>query len=275
PGWRRENQTPTSAPAEVGVGGKYRRFSLVEAPLRSDLYATADVIVVLQLQIVEISVPHLVGQAAIPRVSTEGPGTEVADFFAVRRIPPGVEFRIGGGFCDFVAGYVDRRIGRLIAAGIVLSASVTMVGVGVRLVAVNNRRRRAAVVAVVRAVRRVCATRSRAGAFSLGGEDQVHLAQAAGPSFQGQHPRDLSPELRVGDAVTGRIWVRTSARRIGIGIDIVASETTGVQKIVVDAANDRVILGAVVSDAVTRVIGHETLDEILIGRRQAGWMAVL
>src|SRR5664279_619583 len=103
-------KTPTSALAEVGACGKYRRFGLVETPLRSDLYAAADVIVVLRLQIVEITVPHLVGQASIPSGTTERPGTEVADFLAIRRIPPGVEFRIGGGFGDFVAGYVDRRI---------------------------------------------------------------------------------------------------------------------------------------------------------------------
>src|SRR5271157_884687 len=135
-----------------------RRWSSVlrhKVRLGADLDASTSVVVVLQLQIIEVAVPRLIRQTAIPISGAELPRTQVADFLAVSAIPPGIELGIGGGFGDFVAGDVDVRVRRLVAAGIMLTGRriVAVGGVGVRHVGIDSRGGGAAEIAMVGTVR--------------------------------------------------------------------------------------------------------------------------
>jgi len=132
-----------------------------EVTLRADLDASTGVVVVLQLQIVEVAVPGLIRQTAIPISGAELPRTQVADFLAVRGIPPGIELGIGGGLGDLVAGDVDVRVRRLVAAGIMLTGRriVGVGGVGVRRVGIDSRAGGAAEIAMVGTVRGIGAGR--------------------------------------------------------------------------------------------------------------------
>src|SRR5208337_5620254 len=92
--------------------------------LGANLDASTGMVVVLQLQIIVVAVPGLIGQTAIPISGAELPRTQVTDFLAVSAIPPGVQLRIGGGLCDLVAGDVNVRVRRNVAARIMLTRCV-------------------------------------------------------------------------------------------------------------------------------------------------------
>src|SRR5271157_613557 len=139
-----------------------RRWSSVlrhKVRLGADLDASTGVVVVLQLQIVEVAVPRLIRQTAIPISCAELPRTQVADFLAVSAIPPGVQLRICGGFGDLVAGNVDVCVRRNTAARIMLTRCVAVRGICVGHVGIDSRAGGAAEIAMVGAVRGIGAGR--------------------------------------------------------------------------------------------------------------------
>ena len=86
----RPSATKNPASAVAGLG-QHNPGSLGEREtLRSKLHAGRDVIVVLPLQLVEVAVPHLIGDSGIPGIGAEGPRTQVADFFAIGIVVPAI-----------------------------------------------------------------------------------------------------------------------------------------------------------------------------------------
>ncbi len=104
----------------------------------ADLDTRGSVIVILQLQLIEVAIPHLIRLARGPSVHPVFIGAKIGYFIALRSVP-GVQHRISDRLSHLVGGNASRRIRFSVAIRGGRAWGLAYTSLAVRLVSINDR----------------------------------------------------------------------------------------------------------------------------------------